>query len=305
MIFTVQQSRRYKPAEEYVNHTRYLVLEDPLGTIRTIDLTLEVVTYTAKESDVTYYLYNKYHISDGYAIRTIDEVDKSGFDRSKQTVFICHGWRNNYQSSVNTLITSAALQTYDINVFVVDWSGPANKDYFSAKLAVSDIGYFVGKFINNLMKKYAISVSQFTLVGHSLGAHVVGKAGATVNGLVDHIIGLDPAGPLFTIDDTNDRLDTTDAGYVEIIHTCAELGFDSSIGHSDFYPNGGSAQPGCGVDATGICSHGRSYQFFAESIKNGGTPFTAEKCSNFDDYIDGKCVGNQRAAMGQLYPDKK
>lgn len=52
---------------------------------------------------------------------------------------------------------------------------------------------------------------------------------------------------LFKIAATLSRLCETDAEYVDVIHTDAGiLGFPKSIGHADFYPNGGRAlQPGC------------------------------------------------------------
>ena len=69
--------------------------------------------------------------------------------------------------------------------------------------------------------------------------------------------GLDPAGPGFPLNETDTRLDVTDADFVDIIHTDAgdltgnELGMQESIGHIDFYPNGGEIQPGCvGVNDT-------------------------------------------------------
>lgn len=65
--------------------------------------------------------------------------------------------------------------------------------------------------------------------------------------------GLDPALPLFTEGNRDARLDRHDAQYVEVIHTCGGyLGFAVPIGHVDFYPNGGSSQPGCGTDYRGI-----------------------------------------------------
>jgi hypothetical protein len=72
--------------------------------------------------------------------------------------------------------------------------------------------------------------------------------------------GLDPAGPLFTLNDTDARLDTTDGEFVDIIHTNGgtllhdQQGFLPPIGHIDFYPNGGQFQPGCTanrVESTG------------------------------------------------------
>lgn len=43
------------------------------------------------------------------------------------------------------------------------------------------------------------------------------------------------------------RLDPSDAQFVQVIHSCAGvLGFNRNIGHVDYWPNGGSNQPGCG-----------------------------------------------------------
>ena len=64
-------------------------------------------------------------------------------------------------------------------------------------------------------------------------------------------IGLDPAKPFLTLENIDNRLDTTDADFVDVIHTDSgnltglELGFFAPIGHIDFYPNGGTDQPGC------------------------------------------------------------
>jgi len=48
------------------------------------------------------------------------------------------------------------------------------------------------------------------------------------------------------------RLEPRDAEFVDIIHTDGSaflnslgMGYRSSIGHVDFYPNGGAEQPGC------------------------------------------------------------
>ena len=69
--------------------------------------------------------------------------------------------------------------------------------------------------------------------------------------------GLDPAYPLFSIDNTDTRLDTTDAEFVDVIHTNSGyitdigLSFPFAIGHADFFPNGGSSQAGCGILISG------------------------------------------------------
>ncbi|XP_046647465.1 pancreatic lipase-related protein 3-like [Daphnia pulicaria] len=152
-------------------------------------------------------------------------------------------------------------------------------------------------------------------MGHSLGAHVVGGAGAAVSlGRVPRITGLDPAGPLFTLNDTETRLDTTDGDFVDIIHTNGgtllhdQQGFLPPIGHIDFYPNGGQFQPGCTANqmestgqSRGGCDHARVITYFVESI-NSEIGFRAVECERQDDFDAGLCANNPSVLMGDPTP---
>lgn len=74
-----------------------------------------------------------------------------------------------------------------------------------------------------------------TCAGQSLGAHVCGFTGKNVqaNGLLHTIFGIDPAGPLFSVNDPANRLAITDAEYVENFHTdTVALGITDPIGHA-------------------------------------------------------------------------
>ncbi|CAG5103539.1 Similar to Exosc10: Exosome component 10 (Mus musculus), partial [Cotesia congregata] len=128
------------------------------------------------------------------------------------------------------------------------------------------------------------------MVGHSLGAHICGVAADEFKKFksswkITRITGLDPAQPCFS--NSSLSLDVSDAPFVDIIHTNGQLmtklglGLPEPIGHVDFYPNGGKAQPGCLIHHgsalyfihlpkhlinEAICSHGRSYVYFTESI---------------------------------------
>ena len=116
------------------------------------------------------------------------------------------------------------------------------------------------------------------LVGHSLGAHVVGFMAKRVQALglgkLPRLTGLDPAYPFFELAGPEGRVDKTDAELVQILHTnsgwlwegclsfkvmrsldhckpalntcnCIYLFVQEPLGHVDFYPAGGSHQPGC------------------------------------------------------------
>lgn len=77
---------------------------------------------------------------------------------------------------------------------------------------------------------------------------------------------MDPAGPNWYTN--SNRLVRTDALYVEAIHTnggnLPNLGIGTALGDADFYANGGTIQPGCGIDVT--CSHERAWQLFVSTV---------------------------------------
>lgn len=100
--------------------------------------------------------------------------------------------------------------------FAGDWSPAAGKNYVSAQGSVVRVGQFVADFINSLVSTYKINLDNVKFVGHSLGAHISGNAGAALKGRVDRIVGLDPAGPLFSVKNTDNRLDPTDAKFVQV-----------------------------------------------------------------------------------------
>ncbi|KAF7267013.1 hypothetical protein GWI33_019719 [Rhynchophorus ferrugineus] len=296
---------RVEDLSEVINNPRYLVYETEDGFFEIEDLynaTAEAEAEVfATEDDVSFYFFNRNNLN-GVEIKESqlnNIIALTGFSVNKQTLVVIHGWKNSVESPVNDQIKTAALRNNDINVIVVDWSKIASKIYVTAQGSVLKVGNYVGDFLLKLDNVLNHSLSRVTIVGHSLGAHISGNAGARTGGLIDTIIGLDPAGPLFTEKNINNRLDPTDGRYVHVIHTNDRvLGFGIKMGHLDYYPNGGSSQPGCGLDVAGSCAHSRAYIYYAESLSSNR--FLSRLCSSYSDYTNGRCASNTASYMGSF-----
>jgi len=234
------------------------------------------------------------------------QLANSFFNVAHQTRFQIHGWNGGGHDGTGASIRNAYLNRGDFNVFTVDWGrGAGTPNYILARNRVNEVGVVVAQFIEFLHTN-GLPFSAVGIRGHSLGAQVAGAAGKrTVRGRIASIVGMDPAGPLFSLDDPANRLHHTDADYVESIVTDGgRLGFQWPIADATFYPNWGFTQPGCGIDLTGQCGHDRSIAFLVESI-NPQQIFGAIRCRGLDDIRDRECVisGTSRRLGGEPVQD--
>ncbi|XP_041787627.1 phospholipase A1-like [Anopheles merus] len=210
-------------------------------------------------------------VDEGHSMEVgnIESLLGSNFRSDLPTRIIVHGWQSSKSSPLAESIRDTYLLLWDYNVIVVDWSDCAlDWNYVRAVGCVPVVGQTLARLLDEFQQHAGLMMENVYVVGHSLGAHVAGIAGKRVqNGRLHTIIGLDPALPLFSIHEKENRIDHQDAMYVEVIHTDGGLlGFRDPIGTADFYPNGGSHQPGCGLDVVGLCSHTRAWELFAESL---------------------------------------
>lgn len=223
-------------------------------------------------------------------INDIDTLRNSNFNVDHPTRIILHGWMGNYKSPVNTMLRDAYLKRGDYNIIIPDWSSVAGTiNYFAARNGVTEAGKKLALFIDFMVKDGGMPLETLYLIGHSLGAHLCGIAGKNIqSGQINTILGLDAALPLFNMKDSHLRLDSSDAEYVQTIHTdSGNLGFHQPLGDSAFYPNWGKNQPGCGLDLVGSCSHSRAYIYLAESISD--STFSSIKCKDFDEILSRSC----------------
>lgn len=251
-----------------------------------------------------------------------DYLHRVGINPVGKIYFITHGFLQSGKSKwieqmINNLLDQDADGT--ATCIVIDWGGGSNPPYNQASANIRLVGAIAANIIHMIYEELGLkNLDNVHLIGHSLGAHLSGYIGYYLQKdyklKPGRITGMDPAELAFTETNPIVRLDKTDAKYVDVIHSDATpmvpkigLGLYEPIGHLDFYPNGGSNQPGCDQkffkrkDGTFIssmyqfisCSHVRAVDFFIESI-NPKCPFTAIACESYEKFLAGECFDCDR-----------
>ncbi|KAM5132705.1 pancreatic triacylglycerol lipase-like, partial [Mantella aurantiaca] len=288
-------------------------------------LTRPLIQEPASPEDVNvhYFLFTRENADQFQMISALDvsTVTGTNFKPSRKSYFIAHGHGEKGDKEWLVTMCKNLLKVSDVNCFCVDWSAGASglytKTASNVRVAGSEIAYFLGF----LQEKYGYKMSQVTLIGHSLGSHVVGEAGKKRPG-IEKITGLDPAGPFFEGTHVDVRLDSTDGRSVIVLHTDGPkdyphigLGFHKPCGDIDFYPNGGSMMPGCAkvkINTTNVndlfgvlyekivCSHQMSTKFYSASIlrSDGFIGYAALTYGTFKQGSGTPCTDVSCAPMG-------
>ncbi|XP_058789935.1 lipase member H-B-like [Phymastichus coffea] len=221
---------------------------------------------------------------------------------SKPSVLYIHGYEEHPLNESIQTVVSAYLQRGSDNIIVLDWSSFAFGNYISVATRTKDIARYTSDTILDLVKA-GMKNDSLHVVGHSLGAHIAGFMGQYLNFTISRVTGLDPANPLFYQFNT-DHINEKSGQLVDIIHTDGGFyGAYPPTGSLDFFANGGSRpQPGCqlfGVPLSprGLCSHWRSWRFYAESVVNN-TAFPAVRCNSYKSFRLGGCSNNEIVYFG-------
>ncbi|BET01370.1 phosphatidylcholine 1-acylhydrolase activity [Nesidiocoris tenuis] len=236
-----------------------------------------------------------------YSRKFLNGTEDMAFLRKKlHTYVLIHGFNDNPNDSIMLpLLTNSYLQREKCNVVIVDWSEHAKGPWF---ISAAKNTLPVGKELAAWLDSSGLDMSQVTLVGFSMGAHVAGDAGQFARKRLAKIVALDPAHFLFESTPPEYRLDSSDAEIVEVLHTSGGfIGEKESLGTRDFFPNGGThPQPGCSPDTTGTCSHRRAYYYYNEAIGRPDDNFRARRCPSYDHFLKHKCKENGKPVILHL-----
>jgi pimeloyl-ACP methyl ester carboxylesterase len=168
----------------------------------------------------------------------------SYFRKNKMTRFIVHGFLDTTNKTWVNEMKNALLRVEDSNVILVDWRLGNKLPYTQATANTQVVEAEIAILVNSYVSKNLITSDHVHIIGHSLGAQIAGYAGQRSNPKLGRITGLDPAGPWFINTKNEVRLDSSDAKFVDVIHSDAPgvlhlgLGIGQPAGHVDFYPNG-------------------------------------------------------------------
>ncbi|XP_053207941.1 pancreatic lipase-related protein 2-like [Panonychus citri] len=273
------------------------------------------------------------NISPEFLVYTVDQPENpirlttknvQSFDAIQSTdqiVFFIHGYKNTYNDSRFISLKDELLTVSQV-VIMVDYEIGADPgivsrvtDFYNFHQAAANtqvVGRQVALMIQKLKLIRNINYNNVHLIGYSLGCstcHFTGAYAFSKLGFqIGRITALDPAGML--IFGPGKRIEPSDAIFVDVIHTTSfnlfryifassgKVGTSLSLGHVDFYPNGGGEngidQPGC--DGIKYCSHYYSMQLFKASIRR--CDFNATSCTSYQSFSDGLC--KEKSSDSQL-----
>ncbi|XP_038206288.1 lipase member H-B-like [Zerene cesonia] len=251
---------------------------------------LKYLTMTVANSDKV--LPNKYNF---YQMKQL--AFDPDMDFKKKTVLYVGGYLDS-PGFVFARNIAAVYKDLGYNVLLLDTNLFTTMQYPRAARFMRAVGKNTAKMLAELTE-YGLDPKKLEIVGLSLGgqtASFIAKHYRKLKGLsVSRLTGLDPAGPCFRNLGPEERIDKSDADFVEIVATNIDgYGMAAPVGHVNFYVNGGEYQPGdvlwtfCNV----ICSHIRSYFVWIAALRNPNS-FIGLQCDSVQSAREKNCYERQ------------
>uniref|UniRef100_A0A8D0D8F3 Triacylglycerol lipase n=1 Tax=Sander lucioperca TaxID=283035 RepID=A0A8D0D8F3_SANLU len=239
-------------------------------------------------------------------IKTDQTIHASNYGGKRKTRFIIPGYLKKGDEDWPQEMCKVMLKLENVNCIAVEWKKGVTTQYVQAANNARVLAAQVAFMITFLKANFKQTSDKFHIIGHSLGAHAAGDAGNRTAGLA-RITGLDPTEPYFQDTDASVRLDTSDAAFVDVIHTDG-LSFKSKLGLGMSQSVGRPSDLDAiweGTKKFDACNHARAYKYYSESIFNR-QGFVAYPCSNKDSFAAGKCFpcGDDTCPLMGYYADR-
>lgn len=217
-------------------------------------------------------------------------------DFKRKTLLIAIG----YLDSPNLPISALFANEYEdrgYNIIMVDNQRFATVHYHLASRLMRPVGKHVAEVLIQLTQA-GLDPSNLELLGFSLGCHTAGFIASHFQKMsgrnISTITALEPSGPCFRNLGPSERLDASNADFVQVIHTNIDgYGMAALMGHVDIYVNGGEYQPSdinlypCST----TCSHFRILSLWQSILKNP-KKFIGIKCNDVQQARDSDCYNN-------------
>ncbi|XP_012550514.1 lipase member H isoform X1 [Bombyx mori] len=235
---------------------------------------------TAKRSTYTYY--------------QMKQLAKDpNMDFSKRTAVYVGGYMDSPSYPVASLL-APQYRRQGYNVLLLDTNKFTVMEYPLAVRYIRTAARHTAEMLVDLIK-HGLDPKKLDLIGLSLGAHTasfIAKRFKELTGdTISRLTGLDPAGPCFRNLGPDQRLDSSDADFVDVVDTnIDEFGMAAPIGHVNFYVNGGEYQPGdiLWMPCNAFCSHLRSYTVWLAALQYP-TSFIAIQCDSVQEARNKNC----------------
>ncbi|XP_052758896.1 lipase member H-like [Galleria mellonella] len=220
-------------------------------------------------------------------------------DYTKKTMIYVGGWIDSAASPV-ALVFQNVYRNLGYNIWLVDTSRFTIMVYPRAARLIRTVGKHVGEMLYNLTQhNVGFNPKKIEMLGISLGAQTMSYIAKTYKALsgtkIGRLTGLDPAGPCFRNLGPEQRLDKSDADFVDVVSTNIDgLGMPGPIGHVNFYVNGGEHQLNdmawayCDL----LCSHLKVLQIWYSAVNNPHS-FIAMQCDSVQQAREINCYERQ------------
>lgn len=181
-------------------------------------------------SNVKYYLYT-HDTADSpmeLSLANTSDINSEIFVPNTKLIIILHGYKGHRDKTPNPMLRSAFFQRDNFNIISVDFEKLVEEPcYITAVGNLPTVANCTANLIDFLVDSNFFTLDDIHVIGFSLGAQAAGMISNYLSHIrkLKRITGLDPAKPLFMTASESNRLDPSDAEFVEYAKNKLVLNF--------------------------------------------------------------------------------